>query len=126
MPAVIFAIGPVQLLRLARLAGALRILRVGRILKAGRIVRERTGMDQGFQRVIAGAVSVLCAGFVALVLLDPSSSSSQLVARVVDQVGVIGVLVAGAILGAATYVVATRRDTAEGTPPPELPGSHRL
>ena len=125
VPAVVFAIGPVQLLRLARLFGALRILRVGRILKAGRIVRERTGMDQGVQRVIAVAVSVLCAGFVALVLLDPTSSSSQLVDRAVDRLGVIGVLLAGAILAAATYVVATRRRTTEEPPPAEADGPSR-
>jgi CsoR family transcriptional regulator, copper-sensing transcriptional repressor len=109
IPAVLFAIGPVQVLRLARVAGALRIVRVGRIFKAGRIVRERTGVDQGWQRAIGVGVTLLCAAFVAIVLADPTSSSSQAVRSVVDTVGIPGVVIAGLLLGGATFLVRSDR-----------------
>ncbi len=105
IPAIVFAVGPVQLLRLGRIAGALRIIRVGRIIKAGRLVRERAGLTQGWQRVIGIAATLLCAAFVALVLADPSSATRELLDGAVDLVGWIGVVVAGLILGGATYVV---------------------
>lgn len=112
VPAVLFAIGPVQLLRLARVvrvAGALRIIRVGRILKAGRIVRERTGLDQGWQRAIGVGATLLCAAFVVIVLADDTSTSRRAVDGVLATVGLPGVVVAGLLLGAATYLVRTDR-----------------
>lgn len=109
IPAVLFAVGPVQLLRVARVAGALRIVRVGRILKAGRIVQERTGLDEAWQRAIGLGVTLLCAAFVAIVLIDDTSTSRQAVDGVVDLVGVWGVLLAGALLAGATWLVRTER-----------------
>ncbi len=112
IPAVLFAFAPVQLLRLTQLmrfAGALRIVRVGRIFKAGKIVRERTGLDRGWQRVIGVGATVLCAAFVAIVLADPTSASREALSSVLGTVGVPGVLVAGLLLGVATYLVRTHR-----------------
>lgn len=105
VPAIVFAVGPVQLLRLVRIAGALRIIRVGRIIKAGRLVRERAGLTRGWQRVIGIAATLLCAAFVALVLADPSSATRELLDGAVDLVGWIGIVLAGLILAGATYVV---------------------
>ena len=110
IPAVIFAVGPVQLLRLVRVVGALRIIRVGRIIKAGRILRERAGLDAVWQRVFSGLLIALVAAFVALVLADPTSESRRLLDGAVQRVGLIGVLLAGTVLGIATYVVRTHRD----------------
>lgn len=112
IPAVLFAFAPVQLLRLTQLvrfAGALRIVRVGRILKAGKIVRERAGLDQGWQRAIGIGATVLCAAFVGIVLADPTSASREVLSNMVDTVGVPGVVVAGLLLGVATYLVRTDR-----------------
>lgn len=109
VPAVLFAIGPVQLLRLLRVVGALRIIRVRRIFKAGRIVRERAGLNRWWQRVVGFGISALVAGFVAMVLADPTSQSRQLLDGAVDRLGVAGVLVAGTVLAAATWVVFTNR-----------------
>lgn len=105
IPAIVFAVGPVQLLRLVRIAGALRIIRVGRIIKAGRLVRERAGLTQGWQRAIGIAATLLCAAFVALVLADPSSATRELLDGAVDLVGWIGVVIAGLLLAGSTYVV---------------------
>lgn len=114
IPAVVFAVGPVQLLRLTRVAhairmvGAVRIIRVGRIMKAGRILRERAGLDARWQKVIAFAATILAAAFVAVILADPTSASGGALRSVVDVVGIPGVLLAGLILGGATYVVRTQ------------------
>lgn len=112
IPAVVFAVGPVQLLRLARVVrviGALRILRIRRILKAGRILRERAGITQGWQRAISVAVTLLAAAFVSVVLADPTSRSREWLDQVVAMVGWPGVVVAGLIIAGATYVVRSNR-----------------
>lgn len=108
IPAVVFALGPVQLLRLVRFVrvlGALRILRVGRILRAGRVLRERAGLDGWAWRASIGALSVLAAAFVALTLADPSSESRQLLAGVLERLGAPAIVLAGLLLGGATFVV---------------------
>ncbi|MEX2486923.1 MAG: hypothetical protein WD377_04830 [Nitriliruptoraceae bacterium] len=110
VPAVIFAIGPVQLLRTLRVFGALRIIRVARIIKAGRILRHRHGHRHGWRRAVGVGVTLLCAGFVAVVLADPTSTSRQLLDGAVDRVGWIGTVFAGAIIAVATFIVRTRRD----------------
>lgn len=110
VPAVVLAIGPVQLLRLVRVVGALRIIRVGRIIKAGRILRQRHHLDHGWQRALGVVVTVLCAGFVAVVLTDPTSTSRQILDGAVDRVGWIGTLLAGVVIAVATFVVRTQRD----------------
>jgi CsoR family transcriptional regulator, copper-sensing transcriptional repressor len=109
VPAIILAVGPVQLLRLLRVVGALRIVRVRRIVKAGRIIRERHGLTSRWSRVVTGTVVTATAAFVALVLADPTSESRRLLDDVVGQVGPVGVLLAGGLLAAATYVVRTNR-----------------
>lgn len=109
LPAVVFAVGPVQLLRLVRVVGAFRIIRVNRIWKAGKIVRERTGHDHGIQRVVAILITLACAAFVAIVLVDPSSESRVLLDSVVQRLGMLGVVLAGLVLAVATFVVRTAR-----------------
>lgn len=125
IPALIFAIAGLQLLRVmtvvrfllsgVRFVGAFRIIRVGRILKAGRIVRERYGLDQRWQRTITLLVTVLAAIFVAVVLADPSSRSREWLGTAVEWLGPAGVVIAGLILAAATYVVYTQRKRADAT-----------
>lgn len=110
IPAVVFAVGPVQLLRLVRLVGALRIIRVGRIVKAGRIMRQRAGLDTVWERITSGLLIALVAAFVALVLADPTSESRRLLDGALQRFGLIGVLLAGALLGAATYIARTQRE----------------
>ncbi|GGI08428.1 hypothetical protein [Egicoccus halophilus] len=111
VPAVVFAVGPVQLLRLVRLAGALRILRVRRIVKAGRILQDRHELTGRGARVLTGALILAGALFVGLVLTDPTAvgESQQFLDAVTDRVGAFGILLAGVLLGAATYVVRERR-----------------
>jgi hypothetical protein len=111
--AVVFALGPVQVLRLVRAVGALRILRAGRIVKAARSIGLRHGATGRVARFVAAAAGVLVAVFVGLVLADPTSQSRDLLTWLLGDVGtpVIVALsaVAGVVLGTATYLLA--RDT---------------
>lgn len=112
VPAVLFALGPVQVLRLlrfVRVLGALRILRVGRILRAGRILRERAGLEGWAWKATIGSLSVLAAAFVALTLADPSSESRQVLAGTLQRFGAPAIVVAGVVLAGATYVVVRNR-----------------
>jgi CsoR family transcriptional regulator, copper-sensing transcriptional repressor len=117
VPAVLFALAPVQLLRVAaqlvRMVGALRILRVRRILKAGRILRRRAGLDRAWQRVVGVAVSLLVAGFVAVVLADPTSDAHEFLDRFVDMQGWVLPVLAGVLLGAATFIVMRNQGAAD-------------
>jgi CsoR family transcriptional regulator, copper-sensing transcriptional repressor len=110
IPAVVFAVGPVQLLRLLRVFGALRIIRVRRIFKAGQILRRRAGLNRWWQRVVGFVISGLVAAFVAMLLADPSSESRQLLETAVDRFGWAGVVAAGLVLAGSTWVVLRYRD----------------
>jgi CsoR family transcriptional regulator, copper-sensing transcriptional repressor len=121
VPAVVFAVGPVQLLRLARVVGALRILRVRRILKAGRILRERYGFTAGWERAVTVLLTLATAAFVAIVLADPTSRSRQLLDGATGRFGLLAVLVAGTLIGVATYVVRTNRKRSPASEATEAP-----
>lgn len=109
VPAVVFAVGPVQVLRLIRFVGALRVLRVRRIFKAGRILRERAGVSGRLSTALAVTVTVLAAAFVAIVLSDPTGQTRRLldqsVVPAVQRVGLLPTIVAGLLLAGATVVV---------------------
>jgi CsoR family transcriptional regulator, copper-sensing transcriptional repressor len=107
--AVVFAIGPVQLLRLARVAGALRIIRVRRIMKAGRIIQQRYGVDARWERVATGVLTLAVAAFVAIVLADPTSQSRQFLEGAAGRFGALSAVLAGALIAGATYVVLSNR-----------------
>lgn len=115
--AVVFALGPVQLLRLVRTVGALRILRAGRIVKAVRSLGLRHGFSGRLAQALAAAAGVLVAVFVGVVLADPTSRSRDLLTWVAGDVGTPLIValsaVAGVVLGVATYLLA--RDTGAGS-----------
>lgn len=125
VPAVIFAVGPVQLLRLVRFVGALRILRVGRILKAGRILSRRAGFTGWWRNAIAFGISLLAAAFVALILADDTSDSREFVDEILGYVGLeVGLwlaLAAAAILAVATFIVLRDRSHASDPSKPDRP-----
>ncbi|WP_010523858.1 hypothetical protein [Nesterenkonia sp. F] len=109
--AVVFAVGPVQLLRLLRIVGALRIIRAGRIIKAGRILQERMGLTGRWSRVPAVLASVLVAAFVAVVLSDPTSQTRAIIEGLIGRTGgTTAALIAGIVLAGATFVVMRRRN----------------
>lgn len=105
IPAVLLAVGPVQVLRLVRFIGALRVLRVRRIIRAGSILRRRAGLTGPMGTTVVVIATLLSAAFVASVLADPTSSSRRVVDQTLERLGVAPVVVAGAILAGATVVV---------------------
>lgn len=114
IPAVILAVGPVQLLRLVRVVGALRFLRARRIFRAASELRDRAGLTGWMSKVLSLLAALLVAAFVAVVLADPTSRSRQLVEGALERAGGTGlfiavVVLAGALLGGATYVVSRSR-----------------
>ena len=108
--AVVLAVGPVQLLRLLRVVGALRLIRAGRILRAGRLLRRRLGLTGRWQRVPGILATLLVALFVTVVLADPTSQSRVLLDRLLGSTATtIATVVAGLLLGLATFVVVRQR-----------------
>ena len=119
--AVVFAVGPVQVLRLVRTVGALRILRASRIVKAARSVSARMGFTGNVSHVVSAVTGLVVAVFVGVVLADPTSRSRDLLTAVLGDVGtpviVVLSLAAGIVLGVATYLLARDRGSGsdEGT-----------
>jgi CsoR family transcriptional regulator, copper-sensing transcriptional repressor len=109
IPAVLFALGPVQVLRVLRAVGALRVLRVRRILRAARTLRTRAGLTGPLARGLTALTALACAAFTAVVLADPTSSSRQALDGTMRRFGIVPVLAAGALLAGATYVLARAR-----------------
>jgi hypothetical protein len=105
VPAVLFAVGPAQVLRLVRVFGALPLLRVTRIIEAGGILRRRMGLTGPLGRAVAAATTLLAAVFVTAVLADPASSSRAHVERAVAWLGPWPTALAVAVTVTATGVV---------------------
>lgn len=109
IPAVIFVVAPAQSLRLMfriiQFVGALRVLRAGRIIKAGRVLARRIGWDGRWRYLPILAGSVVAAGFVAVVLSDPTSTTRQLIGGLSGWLQVALAVVAAGILAAATFLV---------------------
>ncbi|HLS49437.1 MAG TPA: hypothetical protein VK024_05535 [Actinomycetaceae bacterium] len=107
--AVVFAIGPVQLLRLVRVFGAFRIVRAGRIIKAARLLRRRTERRL-WANIASVGLACLAVAFVVVVLADPTSASRTLIEGWLGRATTtVLVIVAGVILAGATFVVARAR-----------------
>ncbi|GAA1241128.1 hypothetical protein GCM10009676_27640 [Prauserella halophila] len=105
VPAVVFVIGPLQVLRLVLLLGGFHILRARRIVNAGRVVVERLGLGQRRARWVLAGVIVLAGAFSLIVLADPDSRSRHVVEWFVDRVGVTGTVLAGIAAAAVIYAV---------------------
>ncbi|MGH8878700.1 MAG: metal-sensitive transcriptional repressor family protein [Stackebrandtia sp.] len=102
IPAVVFALGPFQLLRIVYSIATLRVLRVRRIISAGRVVQRRLELSGLTKVILAIGVSALCLVFSAVLLFDPNSDTwvvAELVVRHLD----IGPT---AILGVALLLIA--------------------
>ena len=113
VPAVVLAVGPVQLLRLVHLVGALRFSRASRIIRASNAVRRRAGLTGWRGHLLSGSAGLLVAVFVAVVFSDPTSASRQLLDRALERGGTVlsvaVVITGGLVLALSTYVVARSR-----------------
>jgi hypothetical protein len=107
IPAVVLLVGPVQIFRLLIFLSAIRVLRVRRILGAADVIRRRTNLGPRRSRLVLWAVVGVAVVFVAVVLADPRSVSRRLVEWIVGHVGLVPVIVAGAIV-VVTVLLARR------------------
>ncbi|RKS04664.1 hypothetical protein DFP74_0224 [Nocardiopsis sp. Huas11] len=130
VPAVLFALGPAQVLRLVSTFKALPVLRVTRIIEAGGILRRRMGLTGRRGRAAAVATTVLAAAFVTAVLADPDSAGRGHLEEAIAFLGLWPTALAVAITVAATAVVllyrwrrvrAVRADTGARRPPQSSP-----
>lgn len=103
VPAVVFVIGPLQVLRLVLLLGGFHILRARRIVNAGLVVVERLGLGHRRARWVLAGVIVLAGVFSLIVLADPESRSRHVVEWFVEHIGVAGTVLAGIAAAAAVY-----------------------
>lgn len=98
--AVIFSIGPMQLFRLVRSVGALRVLRAKQVAKAGESLAKKS-KTQWRQRLGKILATVVVGAFVVLALAVPESEARS---TLENFVGEDGVPVAAAAAGLLTMV----------------------
>lgn len=106
VPAVLFAIGPAQVLRAARVVTAFQVLRVTRLFKVARVLHRRGERLGRFRHLPWIAVVALAVVFAGWVLADPDASSRRALEYVLERcawilVPVLFVLVAGVVAGMA-------------------------
>lgn len=103
--AVVFSIGPMQILRVVRSVGALRVLRAKQVATAG----EKLGKDgRNRWRRIFGKVlaTIIVAIFVVVALIDPDSEARQFLESLVGEEGAVaGAFVAGFLTLGGMYLL---------------------
>jgi len=104
VPAAIFTLGPVQLLRLVYVVATLQVLRVNRIISAGRVLARRLDLSGWRQILLIGATSVLVSVFLVVLLLAPNAEVWLAGDLIFSQLGPIPALIISAILLLAGYL----------------------
>ncbi|WP_025273394.1 hypothetical protein [Haloglycomyces albus] len=106
---LIFALGGAQILRLVSLIGSLRFLRAKRIFNASRVLQRRLGLRGWLKTAVFTVFGLIMAVFVAVVLADPTGQHWELLNWLDKNWRVLPILVAGAILAVATWLVMKNR-----------------
>ncbi|MDO5493439.1 MAG: hypothetical protein Q4F53_07505 [Nesterenkonia sp.] len=102
--AVIFSIGPLQLFRMLRSVGALRVLRAKQIARAG----ESLGKAGTWWRALLGKVlaTVVVGVFVVIALIDPDSPARSTLENLVGEDGaILASIVVGLIAMGGMYLL---------------------
>ncbi|ADD45161.1 hypothetical protein [Stackebrandtia nassauensis] len=99
LPAVVYSLGPAQLLRIVYSVSTLRILRVRKIIKAGNIVQDKLKL-RGWARTLVLAVVILVSMvLIGVLILDPNSDTWVVAELLADSVGLGPALI---LVGAVT------------------------
>lgn len=117
IPAVIFAVGPVQVLRLVRVVAAVQLLNVRKLFKVARVVRRRGSGFGRMRELLAGASVLLAVVLLVMLLVDPDSSARRLLDVGLDVWGwgpLLGLVVLIAVAAGATGALMHRRRTWTG------------
>lgn len=109
VPAVIFLVGPVQILRLLLSFRALHVLRARRIVRAGRVLRRWAGSGTRRGQVLIAAAVAVAVVFVAIVLADPTSRSRRIVGWIGTHIGFVPATLALVLLAVAILLARRHR-----------------
>ncbi len=124
IPAVIFAFGPAQVLRLVRVVAAVQLVRVVRLLKVARVLHRRGGRLGGSLYVLLAVVFAAAAVLLGIVLVDETSTTRRTVDVILDRWGwpaLVGgvVLISTLLVGLVLWLRRWRSRKAEtGVRPP--------
>jgi len=110
---LVLATGGGQILRLVYAIGSIRILRANRIISAAQVLNRRFGLGVWWRSALFSVAGLVAAVFVAVVLADPTAEYVKLISWIDHNLQIIPILLAGAILTAATWLVARSRAEAK-------------
>jgi hypothetical protein len=109
---LVAAAGGAQVLRLAYLVGTIRALRAKRIIDAAGVLVRRFSLGIWWKSGLFTGAGVVAAAVAAVLLLDPDAEYRELLHWLDANLRLLPILVAGAILAAATWFVVRSRATA--------------
>lgn len=102
---VVFSIGPMQLLRLLRSVGALRVLRAKQVAKAGHSL-QKVGSSRWWRHLGTILATFVVTAFVVVALVDPESPARSFLDDLVGEDWAVAAAVgAGLLLFGATYLL---------------------
>ncbi|MCH8561121.1 hypothetical protein LTH96_07185 [Nesterenkonia sp. LB17] len=105
---VVFSVGPMQLLRLLRSVGALRVLRAKQVAKAGHSL-QKVGSSRWWRRLGTILATFVVTAFVVVALVDPESPARSFLDDLVGEEWAIAAAIgAGVLLFGATYLLVRR------------------
>lgn len=105
---VVFSIGPMQLLRLLRSVGALRVLRAKQVAKAGHSL-QKVGSSRWWRHLGTILATVVVTAFVVVALVDPESPARSFLDDLVGEDWAVAAAIgAGVLLFGATYLLVRR------------------
>lgn len=110
IPALVFALGPIQLLRIIYLIATLRVLRVRRIIQAATTLNRRLALRGMWRWVLVGTTTTATVVFAAVLLLDPHAETWTVAELTLTKLGILPALLVTAILATAGYLLWRNRE----------------
>ena len=95
--AVVFSIGPLQLFRVLRSVGALRVVRAKQVARAGESLGKK-GSTRWIQVLGKVLATVVVASFVVIAMVDPDSEARRTIEDLVGEDGAIAAAVAAGVI----------------------------
>lgn len=95
--AVIFSIGPLQLFRVLRSVGAVRVVRAKQVARAGESLGQK-GSARWAQLLGKVLATVVVASFVVIAMVDPDSEARSTIENLVGEDGAIAAAVAAGVI----------------------------
>lgn len=97
IPAVVFAVGPVQVLRLVRVIAAIQLVRVTRLVTVARVLRRRLHLYGPRWHAVRAGLLALAVVFLSALLTDSTSTSRRLLDSAIEYTGPVTVATTGLV-----------------------------